>query len=101
MYICVNCNEMFDSPNLTEDFTSEYFGSRIHHMISTCPYCGSDELDTAYRCVLCGEYHSGANDYCEDCDTVIHEFFDPVIDEVSEKYGFDKDKVREALKDIY
>lgn len=101
MYKCLNCGAVFDYPDYEDDFTSEYFGRSVTHHISRCPECRSDELDTAERCQLCGEYHSGESDYCADCVDLIKDYFDSVIAEVSERFGYGKDKITEAIKEIY
>jgi hypothetical protein len=101
MYKCLNCGAVFDYPDYEDDFTSEYFGRPVTHHISVCPECRSDELDTAERCQLCGEYHSGESDYCADCVDLIIDYFDSVIAEVSERFGYGKDKIVEAIKEIY
>lgn len=101
MYKCLNCGAVFDYPDYEDDFTSEYFGKSVTHHISVCPECRSDELDTAERCQLCGEYHSGESDYCADCVDLIKDYFDSVIAEVSERFGYGKDKITEAIKEIY
>lgn len=101
MYKCLNCGAVFDYPDYEDDFTSEYFGRSVTHHISVCPECRSDELDTAERCQLCGEYHSGESDYCADCVDLIKDYFDSVIAEVSERFGYGKDKITEAIKEIY
>lgn len=101
MYKCLNCGAIFDCPDYEDDFSSEYFGRRVTHHISVCPDCRSDELDTAEKCQLCGEYHSGESDYCADCEDLMHDYFDPVIAEIREMFGFDEDRIKEALKEIY
>ena len=32
-----------------------------------CPMCGSGDIDEATECSVCGEYHTGGDDVCDDC----------------------------------
>lgn len=100
MYKCLDCGEVFDTPKQGSDFKTEYFGKTVTHYISVCPNCGSDELDTAERCELCGEWHSGSLDYCAECEDIIHEYIDPVIDEIVKTFGYSRSTVIEAIREL-
>lgn len=71
MYICENCQQTFDSPNETEDFTSECWGTPVRHMTCVCPYCGSGEFEEMDRCEMCGEYINPGEEICENCRDLI------------------------------
>ena len=78
MYLCANCGQMFDSPNIEEDFTSEFWGSTARHMASVCPNCGSDEFDEMDKCEVCGEWIDPGDELCEVCDGLIKEIADDI-----------------------
>lgn len=69
MMFCMNCGRIFDDPRNVPDFTSEYFGEPVTHYISVCPGCGSDEIQEAVRCRICGEWST--DDICEYCEEEI------------------------------
>lgn len=73
MLYCENCGKLFESPDYAEDFESEYFGAIVHHFVSVCPYCRSDEIRTAEKCPICGEYHTGEDEVCDLCNDEIEE----------------------------
>ena len=73
MYICVDCNYVFDTPEThTEDFG---YDTEIGHRSAcqeydVCPNCGSDCLRKACECEGCGDWFlkdEMVDDYCYDC----------------------------------
>ena len=78
MYICMNCQTMFDSPNEVEDFTSEFWGARVRHMTSVCPYCGSDDFDEMDKCEICGEDINPGEELCENCRGLIKDIAEDI-----------------------
>ena len=78
MYQCMNCGQMFDSPSLEEDFTSEFWGSTVRHMVSVCPNCGSDEFDEMDKCDICGEYIAPGEGLCDNCHDLIRDIADDI-----------------------
>ena len=78
MYICMNCQAMFDSPNEVEDFTSEFWGARVRHMTSVCPNCGSDDFDEMDKCEICGEDINPGEELCENCRGLIKDIADEI-----------------------
>ena len=96
MMYCENCQTMFVSPDITLDFTSEYFGSTCRHYIAICPYCRSEEIRKANACPICGEIHEGDNDVCEACE----EFMEEVIRKLKNKAigkGYDWESFADEL----
>lgn len=78
MYQCMNCGQMFVSPNIENDFTSEYWGATVTHTTSVCPYCGSDEFDEMDKCDICGEYIAPGEGLCDNCHTLIRDVADDI-----------------------
>ena len=69
MYICEECELVFDEPKTIEEhhpygmtYATEYWNA--------CPHCESTEIVEAQQCNLCGEYfaelHDGLCDICYD-----------------------------------
>ena len=66
MYICVECEKVFEEPKIIEEhhpygdtYATEYFG--------VCPYCKGD-IQEAEECSRCGEWVFETEDgLCEIC----------------------------------
>ena len=78
MYICMNCQTMFDSPDSVEDFTSEFWGASVRHYASVCPNCGSDDFEEMDKCVVCGEWINPGEELCENCRGLIKDIADEI-----------------------
>lgn len=73
MYICDNCNNVFEEPaRVVFDDHPELDGYKEYK--SGCPYCKSPYIDDVYICDKCGEYipasiacFEGDGVFCEDC----------------------------------
>lgn len=78
MYICENCQQMFDSPNAVLDSDSEYWGANVHHYTSVCPNCGSDEFEEMDKCDVCGEWINPGEELCENCRELIKDIADDI-----------------------
>ena len=94
MYICMNCQTMFDSPDEVEDFTSEFWGARVRHMTSVCPNCGSDDFEEMDKCEVCGEWIDPGDELCDNCRGLIKDIADDIrkkarytTDRFNLKYG--------------
>ena len=68
---CDDCKEIFDWSDARKDFTGGGDRGELHY---SCPYCGSDYLEDAYLCELCGGWFpsdnisgSVGNMVCDDC----------------------------------
>ena len=88
MYICRNCQQMFDSPNAVIDSDSEYWGRRVHHYTSVCPCCGSDDFEELDKCEVCGGWINPGDELCEVCDGLIKE----VADDIRKKARYTTDR---------
>lgn len=73
MYLCANCGQMFDFPDVVDDFTSEFWGGIVRHTTTVCPSCGSDDFDEMDKCEVCGEYIAPGEELCENCRELIHD----------------------------
>ena len=61
MYICINCNCVFDEPEVHEE--KHGFTHGPFEKIYCCPLCGDTNFVETYQCDLCG--------YCIDTDTYV------------------------------
>ena len=64
MNICKHCEEIFSEPRI-EDHWETAYEATCPSKIAVCPHCGSDDIRTAQRCGLCGEWQE--QEYCEEC----------------------------------
>lgn len=78
MYKCMNCQQMFDSPNCVLDSVSEYWGATAHHYTSVCPFCASDEYEEMDKCEVCGEWIDPGEEICENCHELIKDIADDI-----------------------
>ena len=65
MYICLDCEELFETPHKYKEDYGE--------LNNCCPVCGGSYIET-FRCDCCGAwidgfeyYEVGKNKYCCDC----------------------------------
>lgn len=49
-YVCADCKQAFDMPLIQKDG-----GGDVGEDWFVCPHCGSDEIDEAKDCALCGQ----------------------------------------------
>ena len=75
MMWCNSCKEPVEA-----EFHEKKNGSRWWE----CPRCGSDDVEEADSCVLCGEPISPykVEGICDKCDTLIQDDLDSIIDMV-------------------
>ena len=78
MLYCTGCEQFFDEDDAGEDREQlgEYWGAPAYREYAVCPYCGSDQIEEAHRCKLCGEWipYSG-DDYCEECSDRVFDMY--------------------------
>lgn len=74
MFICLDCNNMFEEPSTVDGDLNEYFGFKCREKLSICPFCQSNNFVETKRCDSCGEYITtdkyyriGSSLYCENC----------------------------------
>lgn len=70
MYKCSHCGFAFSIPSeRREDVGGHETGigyMRADEYIATCPDCGSDNIENAVRCSICGEYEYEDSAYLSD-----------------------------------
>lgn len=73
-YICNDCGEYFDEPNVVDESFLVPYGetSALCPFFSEhCPYCGSEGFAEANECEICG--HLSKGNYCTECDKELYE----------------------------
>lgn len=55
MYICMDCERLFDEPEIVEE-RHPYGMSSAAEKWTVCPYCRSSNIEKAKMCKSCGEY---------------------------------------------
>ena len=56
-----------------------------------CAYCGSDDVENAVKCILCGEWKQrDHSDICESCFEDIWNYYLGALDALEEKHGENK-----------
>lgn len=66
MFYCYDCGEFFEEPATMYDGHAELDGP-CWEAYGACPYCESDQIDTARACECCGEYTKPDEDICDIC----------------------------------
>ena len=74
MYICKDCGAVFEEPYKWRDDPSPAGVSLSsgYYEYWECPSCGSEDVDEAERCEVCGEYIAESG-ICESCRAQIEE----------------------------
>ena len=67
MFYCYDCGEFFEEPVTMYDGHGELDEGPIWEAYGACPYCESDQIDTARRCEICGEWTKPDEDVCDGC----------------------------------
>lgn len=71
MFYCTECKKMSDSTKSR----SEWQGEKEHGgyvVYDTCPHCGSDEIEKAGECEICGVWIPSDKDYCHFCEEKVN-----------------------------
>lgn len=66
-YICNGCDTVFDADDLIQKHTNK-------DIIDVCPECGSEEIEEAMECDVCGEMRPVSK--CT-TNTTAHTYWDP------------------------
>ena len=70
-YVCSECGEIFDedeAKTIYERDTGEGGYGSVIWSYDVCPFCGSEDLEEARECPICGEWHDpDSGELCEDC----------------------------------
>ena len=81
MHYCNDC-KTFVTPILSEELYTD-----------VCPECGSQDLELANKCKICGQPVKSNEDYCEDHLTLAGRY----ILELATQLGTTTDKARDLL----
>lgn len=70
MFICEDCENMFDTPDKKTEY-HPYGNGYAGEDWSACPFCGSTEIVEASKCERCGDYvleldEMGLCDWCHE-----------------------------------
>ena len=89
MFKCDDCKNLFEEPakeyvNQSPEYTEE---------INVCPICGSDEIELAEKCSLCGEYEP-----C-DCEKNIYSALDQTLDIIKAFYKCDNKDITSYVEE--
>lgn len=63
MYICDECDTVFEDPVRKQEYSEEYGDSTAFY----CPHCGSEEVDTADECPACHGANNAQDPVCHKC----------------------------------
>ena len=100
MYYCLDCGEMFEEPRTSSEQTGEFWGAPAWECFYSCPRCGSDEIDTADKCEMCGEWIPPDEELCDNCKEVLGATVDYIMDYIrtdAEAYRLNKKEFKQRL----
>lgn len=63
MYICDECDTVFEEPIRKQEYSEEYGDSTANY----CPHCGSEEAHTADECPACHSLKNRDDRLCHKC----------------------------------
>ena len=67
MYICNNCEAVFETPDVHEEH-HPYGDTRVTEHWYVCPHCKDTDFAEAQKCGMCGEYFADLDeDLCDCC----------------------------------
>ncbi|GEM_PF-6416941 len=81
MYYCNDCEE-YITPKLADDMCTD-----------VCPYCGTEDIERAGSCPVCGNPIRSHEDYCGECTELVGRY----ILELGIELHITTDKARELL----
>lgn len=94
MIYCHNCGEVAENAVMPPTYRN---GLPTKDEFPTCPACGSDDIDEAVRCKLCGEYTASvdlSSGVCPKCEVDLRKRLDAVL-----MHEFTADEI-EAMRDL-
>lgn len=66
MYICNNCESVFETPDVHEE-RHPYGDTYATEHWYVCPHCGDTDFDEAKKCERCGKYVAELDEGLCDC----------------------------------
>ena len=66
MYICNNCEAVFETPGTHEE-RHPYGMTSATEYWAVCPFCGETDFNEAKKCDRCGEYVAELDEGLCDC----------------------------------
>ena len=96
-YYCYDCGKIMDEDELLTKTVEYSHGELVDEAI--CPYCGSDEVDEAKVCELCGEAMptDKLGECCEDCEIELGAYFRKMVEDVALGYGIDEERAKDII----
>lgn len=97
---CENCGQFVLEGDLEKSYEhhSELngMGGITYETFYVCPHCGSDEIEDAYECEMCGE-PTLSLDYCEECTTEVIKSFNEWLEKTAKDMHTSTEKVLDLL----
>jgi hypothetical protein len=97
MNICGDCRSTFEEPIVTTEQIGEFWGTPAYGKFYSCPYCGSEAVEEARECVICGEPIESESNYCDSCLGFVNEAVSDFISEVSKYLNTDHNTALELI----
>ena len=100
MYVCGECGEVFDSPDVKKEYTGvSSEGFHEYFEVGHCPYCGSEDIEDGHRCRVCGEwfYQHCCEEVCESCIADLRS----EMDIIQNKHGIDYETLQEWIAELF
>ena len=102
MYICNRCGKVFEDDEVVvvhDDPSPAGVGlSSGAYEYYHCPHCGSDDIDEAVECAVCGDYFiDDGEEICEECFNKIEEG----LDSFRALMGVDDEVFAKVVRQIY
>ena len=95
-YYCYDCGSLIDEDELHTRTVEYSHGELVDEAI--CPYCGSDEVDEAETCALCGEaMPEKLGECCEDCEIELAAYFRNTVEAIAKDYNIDEERAKDIL----
>ena len=96
-YYCTDCQSIIDEDELLT--RTEDYGEGNYVDFAVCPYCGSDEVDEAKTCELCGEAFNPdeLGNFCDECWIDLGNYFRLAVEALMKDYKLDEERARDIL----
>lgn len=106
--VCRDCNTIFakDDAKVRKEYHPEVSTNErsFYEEFLSCPHCGSDDIDNASVCVLCGVPHDEATDLCSICKRRIKDaknwLVNEIIDELFVGVESEEADARNAVEEV-